>query len=101
MIILLEENIAFLKEQIKKKDKVIDSLLNQLSKQNNSASHNKTSKTISTQIELIADSKLTEFFKKSEKSNTERVKNENKNITHIGPKKSTPLHKNADNASTK
>ena len=31
----------------------------------------------------------------------ERVKSENKNITHIGPKKSTPLHKNAGNASTK
>ena len=32
LIILLEENIAFLKEQINKKDKVIDSLLNQISK---------------------------------------------------------------------
>ena len=32
---------------------------------------------------------------------TERVKNGNKNITHIDPKQSTPLHKNADNASTK
>ena len=31
----------------------------------------------------------------------ERVKNENKNITHIDPKQSTPLQKNADNASTK
>ena len=57
MIILLEENIAFLKEQINKKDKVIDSLLNQLSKQNNSASHNKTSNAVSTEIELITDSK--------------------------------------------
>ena len=32
---------------------------------------------------------------------TERVKNGNKNITWIDPKQSTPLHKNADNASTK
>ena len=32
---------------------------------------------------------------------TERVKNGNKNITCIDPKQSTPLHKNADNASTK
>ena len=71
LIILLEENIAFLKEQINKKDKVIDSLLNQLSKQNNSASHNKTSNAISTEIELITDSKLTESSKKSEKSNRE------------------------------
>ena len=31
MINLLEENIDFLKEQINKKDKIIDSLLNQLS----------------------------------------------------------------------
>ena len=28
------------------------------------------------------------------------MKNENRNITHIDPKPSTPLHKNADNAST-
>ena len=34
LIILLEENIAFIKEQISKKDTVIDSLLNQLSKKN-------------------------------------------------------------------
>ena len=116
MIILLEENIAFLKEQVSKKDKVADSLLNQLSKQNDSAPHNNTSNTICTQIEFIADSKLTESSKISEKSNTERERetereterqterqreNENKNITHIGPKKSTPLHKNAGNASTK
>ena len=63
LIILLEENIAFLKEQLNKKDKVIDSLLNQLSKQNDSAPHNKTSNTISTQTELITDSKLTESSK--------------------------------------
>ena len=31
----------------------------------------------------------------------EKVNNENKNKTHIDPKQSTPLHKNADNASTK
>ena len=88
-----------------KKDKFIDSLLNQLSKQNDSAPHNKTSDTISTQTEIIRDFKLTESFKESEKSNTERererVKNENKNITHIDPKQSTPIHKNADNASSK
>ena len=101
LIILLEENIAFLKEQLNKKDKVIDSLLNQLSKQNDSASHNKTSNTISTQTELITDSKLTEPGKKSEKSNTERVKNENKNETHNDLKQPKPLHSNADNASTK
>ena len=95
LIILLEENIGFLKEQLNKKDKVIDSLLNQLSKQNDSAPHNKTSNTISTQTELITDSKLTESSKKSEKSNTDRVKKENKNKTHIDPKQSTPLHKNA------
>ena len=63
MIILLEENIAFLKEQINKKDKVIVCLLNQLSKQNDSAPHNKTSNTISTQTGLITDFKLTEFSK--------------------------------------
>ena len=57
LIILLKENIAFLKEQISKKDKVIDSLLNQLSKQNDSAPHYKTSNTISTQTELLTDSK--------------------------------------------
>ena len=34
LIILLEENIVFLKEQINKKDKVIDSVLNHLSNQN-------------------------------------------------------------------
>ena len=56
LIILLEENIAFLKEQVSKKDKVADSLLNQLSKQNDSAPHNNTSNTISTQIEFIAES---------------------------------------------
>ena len=32
LIILSEENIAFLKEQVHQKDKVINSLLNQLSK---------------------------------------------------------------------
>ena len=84
-----------------RKDKFIDSLLNQLSKQNDSAPHNKTSDTISTQTEIITDFKLTESSKESEKSNTERVKNENKNITHIDPKQSTPIHKNADNASSK
>ena len=100
LIILLKENIAFLKEQISKKDKVIDSLLNQLSKQNDSAPHYKTSNTISTQTELLTDSKLTESSKKSKKSNAKRVQNESKNITHIDPKQSTPLHKNTDNAST-
>ena len=65
LIILLEKNIAFLKEQISKKDKVSDSLLNQLSKQNVSAPHNKTSNTISIQTELIADSKSTESFLKN------------------------------------
>ena len=34
LILLEEESIAFLKDQTNKKDKVIDSLLNQLSKQN-------------------------------------------------------------------
>ena len=72
LIILLEENIAFLIEQMSKKDKFIDSLLNQLSKQNDSAPHNKTSDTISTQTEIITDFKLTESSKESEKSNTER-----------------------------
>ena len=76
-------------------------MLNQLSKQNDSAPHNKTSNIISIHIELITDSKSTESSKKTKKSNTERVKNENKNITHIDPKQSTPLHKNADNASSK
>ena len=72
LIILLEENIAFLKEQINKKDKVIDSLLNRQTKQNDSASHNNTTNNISTQTELMTDSKLTESSKKSEKSNTDR-----------------------------
>ena len=72
LIILLEENFAFLKEQVSKKDKVISFLLNQLSKQNNPAPHNKTSNTISIQTELIAYSKSTESSKKTKKSNTER-----------------------------
>ena len=76
LIILLEENIAFLIEQMSKKDKFIDSLLNQLSKQNDSAPHNKTSDTISTQTEIITDFKLTESSKESEKSNTERESKE-------------------------
>ena len=33
--------------------------------------------------------------------NTEGVKNDNKNKTHIEKKQFTALHKNADNASTK
>ena len=57
LTILLEENIAFLKEQINEKDKVIDSFLNQLLKGNDSATHNKTSNTISIETELITDSK--------------------------------------------
>ena len=80
MTILLEESTPFLKEQISKNDKAIDSLLNQLSKHNDSASHNKTSNKISIQTELITDYKSTESSKKTKKSNTERVKNENKNI---------------------
>ena len=67
LIISLEENIAFLKEQLYKKDKVIGSLLNQLSKQNDSAPRNKTSNTISIQTELITDSKSTEISKKTKK----------------------------------
>ena len=82
MIILLEENIAFLKEQINGKDKVIDSLLNQLSKKNDSIPHSKTSNTkaiaISTQTELMADSKSTESSDKTKKSNTDRVQNKKK-----------------------
>ena len=95
LIILLKENIAFLKEQISKKDKNVDSLLNQLLMQNDSASHYQTSDTISTRTELLTDSKWTES------SNAKRVENQSKNITHIDPKQSTPLHKNADHASTK
>ena len=65
LIILLEENIAFLKEQISKKDEdKVYSLLNQLSKQNDLAPHKKTSNTISIQTELVTDSKLTESSKK-------------------------------------
>ena len=98
MTILLEESTHFLREQISKNDKAIDSLLNQLSKHNDSASNNKTSNKISIQTELITDYKSTESSKKTKKSNTEReregerererVKNENKNITHINPKQS-------------
>ena len=75
----------------------------QLPKQKDSAPHNKTSNTISIQTESTTDSKLTESSKISKKSNTdrERVKNGSKNITHNGSKQSTPLHKNADNASSK
>ena len=73
-----------------KKDKVIYFLLNQLSKQNDSAPQNKTSNTISIQLELITDSESTESSQKTNNSNTkrekERVKNENKNITRINPK---------------
>ena len=78
-------------------------MLIQLPKQNHSAPHNKTSNTISIQTESTTDSKLTESSKISKKSNTdrERVKNGSKNITHNGSKQSTPLHKNADNASSK
>ena len=77
--------------------------MNQLSKQNASAPRNKTSSTKSTQTELITDSKLTESSKKSGNSNRkrERVKNEKKNKSHIDPQQSTPLCKNADDASTK
>ena len=101
LIILLERNIVFLKEQISKKYKVIESLLNQLLKESDSAPHNKTSNTISIQTELLTDSKSTETSQKTKESNTERVKNENKNITYLNPKQSTPLHKNADSLSTK
>ena len=52
--------------------------MNQLSKQNDSASHNKTYNIISTQTKLITDSKSTESSTISEKRNTERVKNEKK-----------------------
>ena len=78
-------------------------MLIQLPKQKDSAPHNKTSNTISIQTESTTDSKLTESSKISKKNNTdrERVKNGSKNITHIDPKQSTPLHKNADNASSK
>ena len=76
LIILLEENIAFLKEQISKKEKVIDSLLNQLSKQNDSATHNKTSNTIPNQTELITDSKSTESC--TDSKSTESSKNPKK-----------------------
>ena len=76
-------------------------MLNQLSKQNDSASHNKTFNIISTQTKLITDSKSTESSTISEKRNTERVKNEKKNKAHIDPKQSTSSHKNTDNASTK
>ena len=76
-------------------------MLNQLSKQNDSAPHNKTFNTKTLQTELIADSKLTESSKKFKKSNTERVKNVNKNIAHIDPKQSTSLHKSSGNACTK
>ena len=55
---------CFPTEQINRKDKVIDSLLNQLPKKNNSTQHNKTpntkTNTISIQTELIADSESTE-----------------------------------------
>ena len=37
----------------------------------------------------------------TKKSNTERVQNENKNMTHIDQNQSKLLHKNIDNASTK
>ena len=78
-------------------------MLNQLPKQNDSAPHNEASNTISIQTESTTDSKLTESSKISKKSNTdtERVKNESKNITYIDPKQSTPLHKNDNSASSK
>ena len=75
--------------------------MNQLLKESDSAPHNKTSNTISYQTELLTDSKSTETSQKTKESNTERVKNENKNITYLDPKQSTPLHKNADSLSTK
>ena len=86
LIIFSEENIAILKEQISKKRWRYWSLLSQLSKQNDSAPHNKTSNTISIQLELITDSKSTESSQKTKNSNTEKVKNENKNITQIDTK---------------
>ena len=63
--------------------------------------HSKTFNTKTLQTKLIADSKLTESSKKFKKSNTERVKNVNKNIAQIDPKQSTPLHKSSGNACTK
>ena len=103
MTILLEENTAFLKEQINRKDKVIDSLLNQLSRKNDSTQHNKTSNTkanaISIQTELIADSKSTESSKKREHSR--KSTEQKQNLTYIDPEQPTPLHNNAGTSSAK
>ena len=52
--------------------------------------HRIKSNIISIQFELM-----------TKKSNTERVQNENKNMTHIDQNQSKLLHKNIDNASTK
>ena len=71
-------------------------MLNQLSKKNDSTPHNKISNT-----KPITDSKSTESANKTKNSNTERVQHGSKNMTLIDPKQSTPLHKNAHNASTK
>ena len=53
---------------------------------------------MSIQTELIADSKSTESSNKTKKRNTERVQNENKNMTH-DTKQSISLQKNADSVS--
>ena len=80
-------------------------MLNQLSKKNDSTPHKKASdtkaNTISIQSELIADCKSTKSSNKTKNSNTERVQNENKNMTYINPKQSIRLHKISDNTSTK
>lgn len=92
-------------EQINKKDRAIDSLLNQLPKKNNLTPQNKTSnaqaKTTSIQTEVITDSKWEEFSKQTENGSTKKVQNENKKTTRFNLTQSTSLCKKAFNASTK
>lgn len=87
---LLEGSIAFLKEQINKKDTVTDSLLNQLLKKNKLTPQNKTSnnkaKTVSIQTEARTDLKLAESSKQTKSGSTEKLQNGKKNTAYISLK---------------
>ena len=78
---LLEDSIVFLKEETNQKDRVIDSLLNRLSKENELTPQNKTfnakEKTISIQTEVTAYLKSIESSKQTKNGSTQKVQNEN------------------------
>ena len=99
IITLLLDNIAFLKDQLRQKDKVIDSLINQFSQQNNYLFQKKIQKNTDNQLETNSESvKSKESLKskqtekvtftannnKTEEDTGERVseKNSETNISH-------------------